>query len=86
MCILLTTLLACWGHGNLMTTSKASEIKFDLRFEISNLIYPENYAYVACKDPHEQNQTHESTHAQETAPSDEHARFAHARKNDLSFH
>ena len=64
-----------------MTTSTASDIKFDLRFEISNLIYPENYAHVACKDPHEQNQTHERTHAQETAPSDEHARFAHARKN-----
>ena len=64
-----------------MTTSKASDIKFDLRFEISNLIYPENYAHVACKDPHEQNQTHERTHAQETAPSDEHARFAHARNN-----
>ena len=67
-----------------MTTSKASDIKFDLRFEISNLIYPENYAHVACKDPHEQNQTHERTHAQETAPSDEHARFAHARKNVYS--
>ena len=25
--------------------------------------------------------TNERTHAQETAPSDEHARFAHARKN-----
>ena len=29
-----------WGHGSLRTASIASEVKFDLRFETSNLIYP----------------------------------------------
>ena len=118
--ILLTTWLACWGHGDLITTSTASDIKFDLIFEISNLIYPGNNVHVATnhqlvglwghgglqmtsedatdlkleisglntlcwhcftvsKGPHEQNETH----AQETAPIDEHVRFAHARKNLL---
>ena len=30
-----------------MTTSMASDIKFDVRFEIRNLIYRENYVHVA---------------------------------------
>ena len=36
-----------WGHGNLQTASMASDINFDLRFEISNLHYPGNYVHVA---------------------------------------
>ena len=45
--LLLTNLLASWGHGDLMATSTASDIEFDLRFEIRSLIYPGNYVHVA---------------------------------------
>ena len=36
-----------WGHDGLQTASMASEVKFDLRFEISDLNYPDIYAHVA---------------------------------------
>ena len=35
-----------WGHGDLETASMASDVNFNLRFEISNLNYPGNYVYV----------------------------------------
>ena len=34
------------GHGDLQMDSVAFEVKFDLRFETSNLNYPGNYVYV----------------------------------------
>ena len=36
-----------WGHVGLQTAFLASEVKFDLRFEISNLIYPGIRVHVA---------------------------------------
>ena len=36
-----------WGHGSLKMASMASEFKFDLRFEVSNLNYPGIDVHVA---------------------------------------
>ena len=36
-----------WGHGSLKTASMASEVKFELRFEVSIFNYPGIYVHIA---------------------------------------
>ena len=35
-----------WGHGSLQTASEATEVRFDLRFNTSNLNYPDIYVHL----------------------------------------